>query len=57
MSERGFEGLSMRAAADRIEYSAAALYKHFGDREALVREVCAHDFPMPITRERPGFKD
>ncbi len=44
MNERGFDGLTMRAVADRIEYSPAAIYKHFTDREELVRELCAHDF-------------
>jgi AcrR family transcriptional regulator len=44
MSERGFDGLTMRAVADRIESSAAAIYKHFTDREHLVRELCAHGF-------------
>src|SRR5690242_18028799 len=44
MVERGFEGLTMRAVADRVEYSAAALYKHFADREELVRALCARDF-------------
>lgn len=56
MSERGFEGLTMRAVADRIEYTAAALYKHFSDREDLVRELCAHDFYefTQALRSRPG---
>ena len=44
MSERGYEGLTMRAVADRIEYSAAAIYKHFADREDLVRALCECDF-------------
>lgn len=44
LSERGYEGLTMRAVADRVEYSAAALYKHFADREELVRALCARDF-------------
>ncbi len=44
MSERGYEGLTMRAVADRIEYSPAAIYKHFADREDLVRALCACDF-------------
>ena len=34
----------MREIAKRIEYSATALYKHFVDKEALVRELCRHDF-------------
>ena len=44
LSERGYEGLTMRAVADRVEYSVAALYKHFADREELVRALCARDF-------------
>jgi AcrR family transcriptional regulator len=44
LSERGYEGLTMRAVADRVEYSVAALYKHFADREELVRALCASDF-------------
>jgi len=44
LSERGYDGLTMRAVADRVEYSVAALYKHFADREELVRALCARDF-------------
>jgi len=56
MSERGYDGLTMRGVADRIEYTAAAIYKHFKDREELVRELCAHDFYAfaQILRARPG---
>jgi AcrR family transcriptional regulator len=35
----GLEGLSMRAVADRAGVTAPALYWHFADKEALVREV------------------
>ncbi|HTQ03625.1 MAG TPA: TetR/AcrR family transcriptional regulator [Polyangiaceae bacterium] len=41
---RGYESVTMREIARRIEYSATALYKHFADKEALVRELCRHDF-------------
>jgi AcrR family transcriptional regulator len=34
----------MREIAKRIEYSATALYKHFADKDALVRELCNEDF-------------
>jgi AcrR family transcriptional regulator len=43
-AERGYEAVTMREIAKRIEYSATALYKHFVDKEALVRELCRHDF-------------
>jgi AcrR family transcriptional regulator len=59
LSERGYEGLTMRAVADRIEYSAAALYKHFADREELVRALCARDFYAfaQVLQARPGVND
>jgi AcrR family transcriptional regulator len=43
-AERGYEAVTMRELAKRIEYSATALYKHFADKETLVRELCRHDF-------------
>ncbi|HYQ02370.1 MAG TPA: TetR/AcrR family transcriptional regulator [Polyangiaceae bacterium] len=43
-AERGYQAVTMREIANRIEYSATALYKHFVDKEALVRELCHHDF-------------
>jgi AcrR family transcriptional regulator len=44
LTEQGYDALTMRAVAERIEYSPAALYKHFTDKDALVRALCAHDF-------------
>jgi AcrR family transcriptional regulator len=40
----GYEAVTMRKIADRIEYSATALYSHFENKEALIRELCALDF-------------
>jgi AcrR family transcriptional regulator len=34
----------MRKIADRIEYSATAIYFHFKDKDTLLRELCAQDF-------------
>ena len=39
LHERGLEGVTMRAVADRAGVSAPALYWHFADKEALVREI------------------
>ena len=36
----GYEGLSMRKVARRIEYSPTAIYLHFKDRDDLVSSVC-----------------
>lgn len=44
LSEHGFDGLSMRAIADRIEYSPATIYLHFKDKEELIRNVVMEAF-------------
>lgn len=38
------EALTLRAVAQRIEYSATTIYLHFPNKEALVRALCAADF-------------
>ena len=40
----GYEGVSMRRVADKIEYSPTAIYVHFADKEELFRELCRRDF-------------
>jgi AcrR family transcriptional regulator len=42
--ELGYEGVSMRKVAQRIDYSPTAIYLHFADKEALFHELCARDF-------------
>jgi|SRR5688572_3606049 len=44
MVEGGVEAVTMREVARRVEYSPAALYQHFADKEALIAELCRHDF-------------
>ncbi len=41
---KGYEATSMRAIADRIEYTPTAIYHHFESKEALLTEVCTRDF-------------
>lgn len=41
IAEEGPAALSMRALADRIDYSAAALYEYFGSKEEIIAAVCA----------------
>lgn len=41
---KGYDKVSMRQVADKIEYSATALYGHFADKEALFLELCHEDF-------------
>jgi AcrR family transcriptional regulator len=41
---QGYEAVKMRDVAERIQYTATAIYKHFADKEALLRELCDLDF-------------
>jgi AcrR family transcriptional regulator len=40
----GYDAVTMRRIADRIEYSPTAIYFHFRDKEALLKELCESDF-------------
>jgi AcrR family transcriptional regulator len=40
----GYDAVTMRAIAERIEYSPRTIYLHFQDKEDLIRELCRHDF-------------
>ncbi len=40
----GYAETSMRRLADKIGYTATAIYHHFKDKDALVRELCLVDF-------------
>ncbi len=42
--KEGVEAVSMRKIAGAIDYTAAALYTHFKDKDDLVRTLCRHDF-------------
>lgn len=40
----GYEGVSMRKVAEKIEYSPTAIYVYFKDKEDLFHELCHEDF-------------
>ncbi len=40
----GYEAVTMRKIAERIEYSPTAIYAYFADKASLVRELCEQDF-------------
>jgi AcrR family transcriptional regulator len=40
----GYEGVSMRRVAEKIEYSPTAIYLHFADKNELFRELCHQDY-------------
>ena len=44
VSEEGLDALSMRAIAERIEYSPATIYLYFRDKDALLRDVVRAGF-------------
>ncbi len=45
-SEDGFDSVTMRAIAERIEYTPTAIYHHFKNKNALLSEICMCDFGM-----------
>jgi len=64
-TSEGYAQTSMRKIADRIGYTATAIYHHFADKDALLNELCLNDFralgealrqmdqlPDPISRLR-----
>src|SRR5690348_813306 len=48
--EHGFDAVTMRKVADKIEYTPTAIYFHFKDKEALVRELCTNDYLALATK-------
>jgi AcrR family transcriptional regulator len=40
----GYDGVSMRRVAERIEYSPTAIYIHFADKQELFHELCQQDY-------------
>ncbi|SRR5712692_8113949 len=66
----GYEKLSMRRVAQRIDYSPTAIYLHFKDKQELVSSLCDEtfarlvreletlpdEFPDPLARLRKGME-
>lgn len=44
--EEGWQGLSMRKIADRIEYTAPIIYEYFSNKEAILSELTGRGFNM-----------
>lgn len=42
--EEGYEAVTMRKIAERIEYSPTALYLHFETKDEILRALCDADF-------------
>lgn len=70
LAREGYEQLSMRKVAERIEYSPTAIYLHFEDKRDLMFQVCEEtfgklvqdlsslhtEFKDPATRLREGMR-
>ena len=41
---QGYDGVSMRKVAEKIEYSPTAIYVHFANKEELFLELCHTDY-------------
>ncbi len=41
LAEGGVDNLSIRAIADRIDYSPAGLYEYFGSKEEIISALCS----------------
>jgi len=68
--KEGYENVSMRRIADKIEYSPTTIYLYFRDKEELVREMCQETFALlarklnkifsvdgdPVEKLREGLK-
>jgi AcrR family transcriptional regulator len=55
----GYENVSMRRIADRIEYSPTTIYLYFKDKSELLEQVCKETFARLIQRltkimDQPG---
>jgi AcrR family transcriptional regulator len=42
--KHGFDGVSMRRVAEKVEYSPTTIYLHFANKEELFRDLCHRDF-------------
>ena len=56
-AKKGYEEVTMRGIAARIEYTPTALYHHFASKQALVTELCRRDLQMLAKHLRPKTPD
>lgn len=45
-AEKGFEAVTMRQIAQKIEYTPTTIYVHFKDKDSLLHEICDRDFSL-----------
>ena len=49
-ARHGYEAVTLRKIAEAIEYTPAAIYGHFRDKDELIRTLCKRDFDVFSTR-------
>jgi AcrR family transcriptional regulator len=54
--KEGYQGLSMRRIANKIDYSPTAIYLHFKDKQELVFHLCEETFSR-LVRELESLPD
>lgn len=45
-ARHGYEAVTLRKIAEAIEYTPAAIYGHFRDKDELIRTLCKRDFDV-----------
>ncbi|MGH9712059.1 MAG: TetR/AcrR family transcriptional regulator [Candidatus Acidiferrales bacterium] len=58
--EEGYESVSMRRIAEKIEYSPTTIYLYFQDKAELLNSICAETFErlvLRLERSRERFRD
>jgi AcrR family transcriptional regulator len=53
-AREGWQSVSIRKVAERIEYSPPTIYEHFASKEALLLELMREGFRMLMERVRAG---
>jgi AcrR family transcriptional regulator len=53
-AREGWQSVSMRKVAERIEYSAPTIYEHFTSKEALLLELMREGFRLLMQRVQAG---
>ncbi|RDI09781.1 TetR/AcrR family transcriptional regulator [Flavobacterium sp. AG291] len=55
VKEEGWQGLSMRKIADKIEYTAPIIYEYFSNKEAILQELTCKGFGI-LTKDLEAAK-
>src|SRR4029077_14098547 len=50
VKEEGWQALSMRKIADKIEYTAPIIYEYYANKEAILLELSKKGFEMLATK-------